>query len=161
MAYSTCFYKAAGLPEEQSFNMSLAQYAITFVGTLFSWVLMTWFGRRTLYVYGLWALSCMLMVVGFISLAPLTGPDGVKVPASWATASMLLVFAFIHDATIGPVCFSLVSEIPSTRLRNKTVVLARNSYNIVNVTNGVGKVLERQSMALYSGGLEPNIFDST
>ncbi|RYP48651.1 hypothetical protein DL768_005495 [Monosporascus sp. mg162] len=137
MGYSTYFYKAAGLPDEQAFSMSLALYAIGIVGTLLSWVFMSYLGRRTLYVGGLWALFAVLMIVGFISLAPATGPDGINEKASWATGSMLLVFAFIYDGTVGPVCFSLVSEMPSTRLRNKTTVLARNLYNVVNITNGI------------------------
>lgn len=33
--------------------------------------------------------------------------------------------------------YSLVAEIPSTRLRNKTVVLARNLYNITGVVANV------------------------
>lgn len=137
MGYSVYFYRAAGLPDHQSFNMSLAQYGLGFIGTLFSWVLMTHFGRRRLYVLGLWALFGLLMIVGFISLAPRQGPDGINIPASWATGSILLVYTFVYDATVGPVCYSLVSEMPSTRLRTKTVVLARNLYNVFSIINGV------------------------
>lgn len=136
MGYSTYFYKAAGLPNHQSFNMSLAQYALGFVGTLFSWLLMTHFGRRRLYVVGLYSLFVLLMIVGFVALAP-KDSLGTNIPASWATGSLLLVYTFVYDATVGPVCYSLVSEMPSTRLRNKTVVLARNLYNIFSIVNGV------------------------
>lgn len=136
MAYSTYFYKAAGLPDDQSFNMSLAQYGLGFFGTLFSWVLMTHFGRRRLYVVGLFSLFALLMVVGFISLAP-GAARSENAAASWATGSVLLVYTFVYDATVGPVCYSLVSEMPSTRLRNKTIVLARNLYNIFSIVNGV------------------------
>jgi SP family general alpha glucoside:H+ symporter-like MFS transporter len=111
--------------------MSLVQYAIGVVGTFLSWVLMTYFGRRTLYVGGLALLAIVLFVIGFISIPHST-------PAlSWATGSMLLVYTFIYDSTIGPVCFSLVSEIPSSRLRTKTVVLARNLYNVINLVSGI------------------------
>ncbi|GAQ05907.1 alpha-glucosides permease MPH3 [Aspergillus lentulus] len=131
MGYSTFFYRRAGLAVSQSFTMSLVQYAIGVVGTFLSWVLMTYFGRRTLYVGGLALLAIVLFVIGFISIRHAT-------PAlSWATGSMLLVYTFIYDSTIGPVCFSLVSEIPSTRLRTKTVVLARNLYNVINLVSGI------------------------
>ena len=136
MAYSTYFYQAAGLAEERSFDMSLAQYGIGFVGTLLSWVLMSRFGRRTLYVCGLCGLFCLLMTVGFITFAP-RGTSGGREAASWATGSVLLVYTFVYDATVGPVCYSLVSEMPSTRLRAKTVVLARNLYNVFSIVNGV------------------------
>jgi SP family general alpha glucoside:H+ symporter-like MFS transporter len=131
MGYSTVFYQRAGLAVSQSFTMSLVQYAIGVIGTLNSWVLMTYFGRRTLYVGGLALLTVVLLVIGFVSIAPST-------PAiSWATGSMLLVYTFIYDSTVGPVCFSLVSEIPSSRLRTKSVVLARNVYNILNLVTGI------------------------
>ncbi|KXG50971.1 Major facilitator superfamily domain, general substrate transporter [Penicillium griseofulvum] len=131
MGYSTVFYQRAGLAESQSFTMSLAQYAIGVVGTFCSWLFMTYFGRRTLYVGGLAVLGSILFIIGFISIPPAT--DAL----SWATGSMLLVYTFIYDSTIGPVCFSLVSEMPSSRLRTKTVVLARNTYNILNLVTGI------------------------
>lgn len=131
MGYSTVFYQRAGLADSQSFTMSLAQYAIGVVGTFSSWLFMTYFGRRTLYVGGLAILAVILFVIGFVSIAPATSS------LSWATGSMLLVYTFIYDSTIGPVCFSLVSEMPSSRLRTKTVVLARNTYNVLNLVTGI------------------------
>jgi SP family general alpha glucoside:H+ symporter-like MFS transporter len=46
---------------------------------------------------------------------------------------LLLIFTAVYDASIGPLCYTLVSEIPSTRLRSKTIVLARNGYNISGI----------------------------
>ena len=43
----------------------------------------------------------------------------------------------IDDLTVGPVCYCLVSEMSSTRLRAKTLVLARTLYNLVSIVNGV------------------------
>lgn len=131
MGYSTYFYKQAGLTNEGAFDLSLGQYAIGMVGTVFSWVLMTYFGRRTLYLGGLMILNVFLFVIGFIALAP------VSTATSWATGSMLLVYTFFYDSTVGPVCYSLVAELPSNRLRTKTIVLARNLYNVFSIVNGV------------------------
>ncbi len=36
-------------------------------------------------------------------------------------------------ASLGPVCYFIVSDMPSTRLRAKTVVLARLAYNIIGL----------------------------
>ncbi|KAI5456062.1 putative MFS alpha-glucoside transporter [Mariannaea sp. PMI_226] len=132
MGYSTYFYTQAGLPGKNAFNMSLGQYAIGFCGTLFSWVLMTHLGRRTLYVGGLAILNVLLLVIGFVSLA-----GSHNTGASWATGSLLLIYTFFYDSTVGPVCYSLVSELSSTRLRAKTIVLARNLYNVFSIVNGV------------------------
>lgn len=39
----------------------------------------------------------------------------------------------VSDFSVGPVVYTIVSEVPSTRLRAKTIVLARNAYNIINL----------------------------
>ncbi|KAB8072622.1 putative transporter [Aspergillus leporis] len=125
MGYSTAFYIAAGLPRSSSFNMSLVQYALGAVGTVLSWFLMARTGRRTLYLYGTMCLCSLLMTIGFVSLAPRSNNR-----ANWAIAVLFSVFIFFYDLTVGPVCYSLVTELPCTRLRAKSVVLARNLYNI-------------------------------
>ncbi|KAL5335395.1 general substrate transporter [Aspergillus crustosus] len=130
MGYSTYFYQQAGLEVSQSFNMSLGQYAFGVVGTVLSWVLMSRFGRRSLYVSGLFALILILFSVGIVSLSDTTA-------ASWAIGSLLVVFTFTYDCTIGPVCYSIVTEIPSTQMRAKTIVLARNVYNLFMIVNGI------------------------
>lgn len=110
MGYSVQFYRAAGMSEENALNLNLGQYAMGFAGTCGSWWLMSWFGRRTIYIWGHAALFIILLGVGGAGLA---GADNVS--ASWAVGSLLLVYTFIYDFTIGPVCYSIVSEIPSTR----------------------------------------------
>ena len=50
---------------------------------------------------------------------------------SWAIGCLLLVLALVYDISIGPVCFAIVSEIPSTRLKIKSLAIARNVYNMV------------------------------
>lgn len=132
MGYSTYFYEQAGLAEADAFDMSLAQYAIGFMGTILSWFLMGHFGRRTLYLYGLVIMTVLLFIIGFVALAPESNNG-----ARWAIGSMLLVYTFFYDSTVGPVCYSLVAEISSTRLRAKTIVLARNLYNVFGIVNGV------------------------
>lgn len=132
MSYSTYFYEQAGLDKSNAFSMSLGQYALGIAGTLFSWTLMSYFGRRTLYVGGLGILCVLLLIIGFISLA-----GSHNQGASWATGSMLLVYTFFYDSTVGPVCYSLVSELSSTRLRLKTIVLSRNLYNLLSIVNGI------------------------
>lgn len=132
MGYSTYFYQQAGMAVENSFNMSLGQYALGAVGTVSSWFLMQWFGRRTLYLSGQLAMCLLLLAIGCTALA---GRDNVA--AQWAIGSLLLIYTFTYDATVGPVCYSLVAELTSTRLRTKSVVLARNMYNIVGIATNI------------------------
>lgn len=125
MGFSTYFYEQAGLKTVFAFDLSMAQYALGMVGTILSWFMMHRAGRRTLYLNGSIALCCLLLIIGFTSLAPASNQA-----SRWAIGSMLLLFTFIYDFTVGPVCYSLVAEVSSTRLRAKTIVLARNLYNI-------------------------------
>lgn len=132
MGYSTYFYEQAGMATENAFNMSLIQYAVGFVGTVCSWFLMQRFGRRSLYLGGLIGMFILLLAIGCTALA---GRSNVS--AQWAIGSLLLVYTFTYDCTVGPVCYSLVAELTSTRLRTKSVVLARNVYNIVGIATNI------------------------
>ncbi|KAI5201300.1 sugar porter family MFS transporter [Aureobasidium subglaciale] len=130
--YSTYFFEQAGLDVSSAFSMTLGQYGLGAVGTVLSWLLMMKFGRRTLYLWGQIAMASILMIVGLLGIAPASAAG-----AHWGIGAMILIYTFIYDMTVGPVCYSLVAEIPSTRLRNKTVVLARNLYNITGVVANI------------------------
>ena len=130
MGYSTFFYEQAGLSTANAFTMSMAQFALGAIGTMSSWLLMSWFGRRTLYIGGQLIMTVLLLIIGGLGLI-----SSHNTTAQWVIGSMLLVYTFTYDATVGPVCYSLVAELSSTRLRGKTIVLARNLYNII----GIGK----------------------
>lgn len=132
MGFSTFFLQSAGMDVSSSFSMSLVQYALGALGTLTSWFLMAWFGRRTLYLSGQLVMAVFLLVIGCAALA---GRDNAT--AQWAIGALLLVYAFTYNCTVGPICYSLVAELSSTRLRTKSVVLARGMYNVVGILTNV------------------------
>lgn len=45
--------------------------------------------------------------------------------------------ANVRQSLTSLVCYAIVAEIPSTRLRQKTVVLARNTYNIGSIIGNI------------------------
>lgn len=130
IGFSTYFFTQAGLDTSHAFSMSLGLYALGAVGTLSSWFLMSWFGRRTLYLWGQIFMSLVLVIIGFLGISNSSG-------AQWGIAGMMLAYTFVYDATVGPVCYSLVAELASTRLRTKTVVLARNLYNVTGIVANI------------------------
>lgn len=130
MGYFSYFMIQAGLPTIQSFNLSLVQMALGLIGTVGSWFLMLKAGRRTLHFAGLASLFSLLVIIGCLSFAKTEG-------ALWAIGGMLVLFTFIYDFTVGPVTYSLVSELSSTRLKAKTIVIARSLYNISNIVVNV------------------------
>ncbi|CAJ2502960.1 Uu.00g103540.m01.CDS01 [Anthostomella pinea] len=84
--YSTYFLQQAGLDDSKAYSFALGQYAINCVGVFGAWALITLgVGRRTLYLYGLAGLFLMLLILGFLGLAP------DREAASLATGSIMLV----------------------------------------------------------------------
>ncbi|OCK75447.1 MFS alpha-glucoside transporter-like protein [Lepidopterella palustris CBS 459.81] len=129
--YATYFYTRAGLPTEGAFNLSTAMYGAGILGAFLSWFLMRIAGRRMLYLWGVALCAVVLAVAGFV------GTRKESAAVSWVLGSLIVLVTFIYDSTIGPICYALVAEIPSTRLRVKTVVLARVAYNILSLITNV------------------------
>ena len=146
MIFSIQLYREAGLPLKSTFNLNIAQYSIgitgndtepqptyfanlsvliVLLGSVGSWFLMARVGRRTLYLYGLFAMSVLLLAIGGCGVARKSEAT------SWAAGSLILVYTFFYNITVGSLGYSIVSEIPSTRLKNNTVALARCAYNAV------------------------------
>ena len=137
---STYFYENSGLADADAFDLNMAGYALGAIGTLASWFLIRWACKRTIYILGLAVLFTFLVVIGLTGIAPSSNKS-----ASWAIDSMILAYSFVYDLTIGPVCYSLVAEISSTRLEAKSIVLARNFYNIACIINNVISPRDAQS----------------
>ncbi|CAI6529374.1 AKR_HP2_G0022520.mRNA.1.CDS.1 [Saccharomyces cerevisiae] len=53
------------------------------------------------------------------------------------SGSLLMAVSFFYNLGIAPVVFALVSEIPSSRLRTKSIILARNAYNMACIVTAV------------------------
>ncbi|KAI5269824.1 putative sphingosine-1-phosphate lyase [Aureobasidium subglaciale] len=127
MAFSSYFFERAGLNTAYSFDLTMAQYGLGAIGVFIAWALLPWVGRRTLFLIGQVIMMVLLLIIGFIGVAP------KNQPSSWAVGALLLLYVFVYDITIGPLTYSFVSEISSTRLRQKTMVLARNAYLVANI----------------------------
>ncbi|KAG7691939.1 hypothetical protein KL915_005002 [Ogataea haglerorum] len=126
MGYSTYFYIQAGLDKSMSFTFSIIQYALGLLGTLASWLLSQKLGRFDIFFLGLSTNTCILIIVGGLGFSSAKS-------ASWAIGSLLLVFTFVYDSSIGPITYCTVAEIPSSTVRAKTVALARNWYNLSQI----------------------------
>ncbi|KAK6532423.1 hypothetical protein TWF281_006612 [Arthrobotrys megalospora] len=130
--YAPYFLEQAGFSSSKSFTLSSGMYAMGIVGGMISWFLLSHVGRRRLYISGLLMSTIVLCVGGIISVT-LTNHAGVD----WALGSLIIFMTFVYNITIGPVCYVVVAEIPSARLRVKTVALARIVYNIFIIINNI------------------------
>ena len=72
----------------------------------------------------------VLLVIGGLGFSDSPG-------ASNGAAGLLLALSFFSNVGIGSVCYCIVAEMPSAELRTQTIVLARNSYNLMAVVNAI------------------------
>ncbi|KAH8691181.1 putative MFS transporter [Talaromyces proteolyticus] len=117
IGYANFFFEQAGLDASDAFNMGVGNTAMGFVGTCLSWPLMSHFGRRTIYNYGMLLMTIILFVIGFLDLR--SGMSAI----TWAQASLMDIWTFIYQMTVGPICFVIISEVSSTRLRGRTIAI--------------------------------------
>lgn len=102
--------------------------AVGFVGTVISWYFLTCYGRRTIYITGLAALVVLQLTIGILDCVP-----GRPTSVMWAESSLMLIWNFAYDLSVGPVCFVLISEASATRLRSKTIALATASQGVLGI----------------------------
>lgn len=146
--YGTYFFQQAGLATEDSFYMSIGflgtlktsppvrvqaallifSAAVGFVGTIGSWFLMLHFGRRPLYVQGLGVLVILQLIIGILDCVP-GRPSGV----AWAESTLMLIWNFAYDLSIGPVCFALLGECSAARVRSKTIAVATAAQGVIGI----------------------------
>ncbi|KAK8086260.1 Maltose permease MAL31 [Apiospora phragmitis] len=129
----TYFFVQAGLPSTISFQMSCGGLGLAALGTIVVWWLMQHFGRRTLYLWGLGLLTAILMVVGFISV----GTGAGSAAGNYAQATMMLLWLFVYYLTVGPICYAIIGETSSIRLRTKSVCLSRIVYYAAQIVCNV------------------------
>ena len=124
------FFQRAGMDSNNSFNMNLGVTFMAFAGTILSWITLTYFGRRIPCVSGMFVMLVCLLIIGGLAF---THDSNAK----WGQSALVMIFVFTYDFTIGPLTYCIVGEVSSSRLRSKSVGLARNAYNIVSIVGGV------------------------
>lgn len=71
--------------------------------------------------------ATVLLIIGIIAVSSET-------PASkWVQWGCTFVWLFIYSLTVGPICYTIISETSAVRLRAKSVCLSRNVYNIIQL----------------------------
>ncbi|KAI1281543.1 general alpha-glucoside permease [Xylaria sp. FL0933] len=125
---STFFYQQAGISDSDSFKLSWGKDAINFVGTVTSWFVLNKVGRKTLMFSGMSVIFVLLLIIGFLGI-----PSPTTTAEAWAAGTLVILLSATANFSIGPVVYTIVSEIPSTRLRAKSIILARNAYNAINI----------------------------
>lgn len=125
------FYEQVGFSSSTSYSLLVGGLGMSCFGTLMSWLLITGLGRRTIYVYGLAWLALLMFIIGFLSL------NKSSKGSQWASAILLILYELSYFFTVGPVCYALISEMPSSALRAKSIALSRLSYYVSSIAVNV------------------------
>lgn len=114
---------------DDAYSVGIGSTALAFTGTILSWFLLTYYGRRTIYATGITTLTIILLCIGIISASTSFSNEG----ALWAQASLCLVWQLVYSLSVGPICYAIISEVSAVHLRSQTVALARCTYNVVTI----------------------------
>ncbi|KAL1887532.1 hypothetical protein Sste5346_010143 [Sporothrix stenoceras] len=125
--YATYFYEQAGLPVAEAYKMSVGQSALHFVCNVLSVFVTARHGRRTIFLWGAALMATCMMIIGFIAIPKQTAGIG------YASSAIFLLWFAVYELTLGPATYVIVGETSSTKLRSKTIALARNAYNVANI----------------------------
>lgn len=127
MINQSYFYEQVGFSSSTSYSLLVGGLGMSCFGTILSWLLIAVLGRRTIYIFGLAWLSIIMLIIGFLSL------DAKAKATQWASAIFLILYEFSYYLTVGPVCYALISELPSSALRAKSIALSRITYYISGI----------------------------
>lgn len=129
---STYFFQQIGLDPTTTYHLNVGGTGMGLFATLMCWIfVMPYVGRRTAYLWGIFVMTILLMLIG--GLNKKTENDSVAM----AQAVLALIWTFVFQLSSGQLGWAIPAEIGSTRLRQKTICLARNAYAIANIVSGV------------------------
>ncbi|CAK7213756.1 hypothetical protein SBRCBS47491_001913 [Sporothrix bragantina] len=120
---STYFFQQVGLATHTTYLLNTGGTLLALAGTLVNWfLLMPRYGRRPIFVAGMAAMTTLLLVVGLLGLG------GENRTIGLIQAALTLAWTLVFQLSVGQLGWALPAEVGSTRLRQRTVCLARNAY---------------------------------
>ncbi|KAK2026950.1 alpha glucoside transporter [Colletotrichum zoysiae] len=132
---SVYFFQQAGLKPQDNYDLNVGGTALALVGTVVNWLaLMPRFGRRRIYLWGMAGMAGILFVIGVLDqIARAPGAAEAAGAIGWVQACLTLVWTFTFQLSVGQLGWAIPAEVGSTRLRQKTICVARFTYYIVGL----------------------------
>jgi SP family general alpha glucoside:H+ symporter-like MFS transporter len=124
-SYSTYYMQLAGFTTAESFKLQIVQQVISLVGNVMSWYLVDRVGRRNLTFWGLFVLTIVLFVMAGLAVVG-------TVSALKGAISMILLYCWWYNVTIGATAFTILCETSTSRLRVKTIAIGLALQNALN-----------------------------
>jgi len=121
------FFQQAGMDDNTAFALGLITSALQMIFVMLSWILTTYLGRRTIYVWG------TLINTGFLIVLGIAGSVTANPTSYKAVASLGLIISVGFTLGPAPASWVIIGETSAIRLRPLTTGMGRASYYIVEI----------------------------
>lgn len=122
------FFQQAGMNDNTAFALGLITSALQMIFVMLSWILTSYFGRRSIYLWGSFANFILLIALG------IAGSIHPKATASeQAQASLGLIVSVLFTLGPAPASWVIIGETSAIRLRPLTTGMGRATYYIVEI----------------------------
>ncbi|KAK4449698.1 alpha-glucosides permease MPH2 [Podospora aff. communis PSN243] len=121
------FFRQAGMDSNTAFALGLITSALQTIFVMLSWILTTYMGRRTIYVWGSLINVCFLVALG------IAGSVEETKSAQLAMASLGLIVSVGFTLGPAPASWVIIGETSAIRLRPLTTGIGRAAYYVVNI----------------------------
>ena len=110
-----------------AFALGLITSGLQAIFVMLSWILTTYLGRRTIYVWGSFINCIFLLALGIAASV------GKSNAANLAQASLGLIVSVLFTLGPAPASWVIIGETSAIRLRPLTTGIGRASYYIINI----------------------------
>jgi SP family general alpha glucoside:H+ symporter-like MFS transporter len=117
----------AGISTNSAFALGLITSALQMIFVMLSWFLTTYFGRRTIYLWGSGVNVVLLVALGVAASV------GKSNAASLAQASLGLIISVLFCLGPAPASWVIIGETSAIRLRPLTTGMGRGAYYIIEI----------------------------
>ena len=124
---ATYFFEQAGMSINFSFQLGLINSCLGLVANISAWFLTSWFGRRTIYLWGTAVNITFLMILGICASVPQT--QGTN----YAQAVLGILISFVYAGAMGPISYTIIAETSSVRLRALSTGVGRAAYYVAEI----------------------------
>lgn len=112
-----------------AFALGLITSALQMIFVMLSWILTTYYGRRSIYLWGSAVNTILLIALGVAG----TVTGGKSHGAELASASLGLIVSVLFTLGPAPASWVIIGETSAIRLRPLTTGIGRATYYIVEI----------------------------
>ena len=121
------FFEQAGMKTDTAFALGLITSALQMIFVMLSWVLTSYFGRRSIYLWGSAGNTLLLIALGVAASV------GYSHAATLAQASLGLIVSVLFTLGPAPASWVIIGETSAIRLRPLTTGFGRATYYMVEI----------------------------